>query len=111
MECPDVDKWADRLGRRPADVPGSMECPDVDQCADGLGRRPAVVPGAVECPEKENWQHAIRDEYEAIIRNNTFEVTEAKAPAEAISSNGYSSQSASPMTASDIRQDFHMRFE
>ena len=42
---------------------------------------------AMESPEKENWQHAIQEEYKAIIRNNTFEVTEAKAPAEPISSN------------------------
>ena len=44
MECPDDEKCADRLRRRPADVPGSMECPDVDKYTDGLGKRPVVVP-------------------------------------------------------------------
>ena len=40
------DKCADGLGRRLADVLGSMECPDVDKCTDGPGKRPAVVPGS-----------------------------------------------------------------
>ena len=39
-----------------------------------------------DLPKKENWQHAIQEEYEAMIRNNALDVTEAKAPAEAISS-------------------------
>ena len=41
---------------------------------------------AMESPEKENWLQAIQEEYEAIIRNKTFEDAKTPADSEAISS-------------------------
>ena len=57
----------------------------------------------MESPEKVNWQNATQEEYEAIIRKNTFEVTDAKLLQKLLAPNGYSDESVSLMAASDIR--------
>ena len=65
----------------------AWSAPMLTNAPTGSGRDPLSYWEAMESPEKEIWQHAIQEEYKAIIQNTTFEVTEAKAPAEPISSN------------------------
>ena len=65
----------------------TWNAPKLPNALTGSKGDPLSYREATESPEKENWPHAIREEYEAIIRNNAFEVTKANAPAEAISFN------------------------
>ena len=73
----------------------------------GLEEDPLTYRDAMERPEKENWQQAIQEEYEAIMRNKTFEETkEPQAQTrKLLALNGYLNESTNRMAASDTRQD------